>query len=235
LQEKLRLADKLGMIGQLAAGTAHELNEPIAAILGFAELAQTTAGLPAQADKDLGKIAKAALHARDIIKQLLLFARQTPLRREPIDLNQIVADALEVLEPRCERSRVGVVRELSPELPRLEGDPHGLRQVVVNLVANAVQASSPGSKVRVLTSSTDSGVLLAVVDHGCGMTEEVRKNLFLPFYTTKEVGQGSGLGLSVVHGIVTAHGGTIQVDSAPDRGTRIEVRLPLGAKALAPS
>ena len=231
LREQLRRADKLATIGQLAAGTAHELNEPIAAILGFAQLAQKCPELPAQADKDLGKIAKAALHAREIIKALLLFARQTPPQTALLDLNQVVAESLEFLQPRCERAGINVAVSLASDLPRVEADAGQLRQVVLNLVVNAIQATARDGSVAVATESLGGEVVLAVQDRGRGMTEEVRKHLFLPFYTTKDVGQGTGLGMSVVHGIVTAHGGTIHVDSAPERGTRIEVRLPAPARA----
>ena len=227
LREQLRRADKLATIGQLAAGTAHELNEPIAAILGFAQLAQKSPGLSAQVDRDLGKIAKASLHAREVIKALLLFARQTPPQKAPTDLNQVVTESLEFLQPRCEHAAIKVAPSLAPGLPCVEADPNQLRQVVLNLVVNAIQATPPEGTVEVTTAISAGEVIFAVQDKGHGMPEEVRKHLFLPFFTTKDIGQGTGLGMSVVHGIVTAHGGTIQVDSAPERGTRIEVHLPL--------
>jgi signal transduction histidine kinase len=232
LRERLRLADKLATIGQLAAGTAHELNEPLAAILGFAELAQKCPDLPSLAAQDLAKIARATLHAREIIKQLLLFARQTPPKKARTDLNQVVREGLEMVQGRCDQAEVSVVRDLAADLPAVQADANQVRQAVLNLIVNAVQASPKGGQVAVSTSNDGSAVVIAVEDHGCGMADEVRKNLFLPFYSTKEIGQGTGLGLAVVHGIITAHSGTIHVDSAPDRGTRIEVRLPLPAEAV---
>lgn len=234
LREELRRADRLASIGQLAAGTAHELNEPIAAVLGFAQLAQKTPGLPAPAARDLGKIAQAALHAREIIRQLLLFARQTPPQKAPVDFNQAVREALELVEPRRAAAGVRLASSLAEGLPPIEADAAQLRQVVINLAVNALQASERGGEVEVATGSRDGRLLLSVVDHGAGMSEEVRHHLFLPFYTTKDIGQGTGLGLSVVHGVVTAHGGTIEVTSAPGQGTRIEVRLPLSLSAAPP-
>jgi signal transduction histidine kinase len=231
LREQLRLADKLATNGQLAAGTAHELNEPLAAILGFAELAQKCDGLPDQANRDLAKIARATLHAREIIRQLLLFARRTPPKKAPTDINQVVNEDLEMLEARCSLAGISIVRDLAADLPNVEADANQVRQALLNLIVNAVQASPRGGEINVSTHADGGAVLVAVEDHGCGMSEEVRKHLFLPFYSTKEVGRGTGLGLSVVHGIITAHSGTIHVNSAPDRGTRIEVRLPVFAQS----
>jgi signal transduction histidine kinase len=226
LEEQLRQADRLATLGMLAAGAAHELNEPLGSILGFAQLCAKTPALPEPARRDLAKISKAALHAREIIKKLLLFARQTPPQLATIDLNAIVEEGIELLVPQCEKSAIQVERELPWDLPPVVADPGQVRQVVLNLVVNAVQASPRGGRIRVSTSSDESHVQLLVEDFGSGMSEAVVEQIFLPFYTTKEVGQGTGLGLSVVHGIVSAHGGTVEVDSAPGQGARFRVRLP---------
>lgn len=239
LEEQLREADRLATLGMLAAGTAHELNEPLGSILGFAQLCAKTPALPEPARRDLAKISKAALHAREIIKKLLLFARQTPPQLATVDLNAIVDEGIELLLPQCETRAIQVERELPWDLPPVVADPGQVRQVVLNLVVNAVQASPRGGRIRVSTSSDESHVQLLVEDFGSGMSEAVVEQIFLPFYTTKEVGQGTGLGLSVVHGIVSAHGGTVEVDSAPGKGARFCVRLPRaprsqGAREVAP-
>jgi signal transduction histidine kinase len=227
LQDQLRHADRLATIGQLAAGVAHELNEPLGNILGFAQLAKKCPGLPRQADKDIEEIVSASLHAREIIKKLLLSARQMPPEKTHVNLNQVVEDGLYLLEARCNKEGIELMRSLSPDLPEITADPAQVNQVLVNLVVNSVQAMSEGGRLTVQTLVCEGHVLLIVEDTGIGMSEEVVKQVFIPFFTTKDVGQGTGLGLPVVHGIVTSHGGSIKVESQVGRGTRFEVRLPV--------
>jgi two-component system, NtrC family, sensor kinase len=227
LEEQLRRADRLATVGQLAAGVAHELNEPLAAVLGYAELIGQSFGLPDQTSRDLGKIVKASLHAREIVQALLLFARQVPGSRQPLSLNRVVRDALVLLESRCVKSGVRIALRAAPSLPEIVADASQIQQVVLNLCVNAIQSMPRGGNLRVFTEAEGEYVRLVVADEGEGMTEEVRRHLFTPFFTTKSVGNGTGLGLSVVHGIVAAHGGTIEVVSAPGEGATFVVRLPL--------
>jgi len=227
LQNQLRHADRLATIGQLAAGVAHELNEPLGNILGFAQLAQKCSGLPKQAEKDIEQIISASLHSREVIKKLLLTARQMPPRKTHVNLNQVVKDGLYLFEARCAKEGIEVVRSLSRDLPEITADPGQLNQVLVNLVVNSVQAMPEGGRLTVQTLSGGDHVSLIVEDTGVGMNEEVMKQIFIPFFTTKDVDQGTGLGLAVVHGIVASHDGSIKVESQVDRGTRFEVQLPL--------
>ncbi len=226
LEDQLRHADRLATIGQLAAGVAHELNEPLGAILGFGQLARQSAGLPEQAAQDIDKILGAALHAREVVRKLMLFARQTPPRMSPVSLNDLAEEGLYFIESRCARSGVQLVRELDPLLPRVTADRGQMQQVLVNLAVNAVQAMPDGGKLVIRTAHDADSVTLEVVDTGMGMDETVRSQIFVPFFTTKEVGQGTGLGLAVVHGIVAAHGGSIGVVSRPGEGARFTIRLP---------
>ena len=226
MAEKLRRADRLALVGQLAAGVAHELNEPLVAILGYAELIQQSFGLPDRTARDLAGIVKASLHAREVVRKLLLFARQAPVEKSSVDLNQVVRDALLMLETRLRQGDVKTVFKAAPELPRLLADASQLQQVVLNLCVNALQAMPDGGALEIRTGRRDGGLTLAVSDTGRGMNEEVLHQLFTPFFTTKGVGQGTGLGLSVVHGIVTGHGGSLHVESTPGQGTRFEVFLP---------
>jgi signal transduction histidine kinase len=228
LEEQLRVAEKLATIGTLAAGTAHELNEPLGAVLGFAELAGKTPGLPASAARDLRKISGAALHAREVIKKLLLFARQTPPQTRPTDLQQVIREALDFLQARFDLASIALVRELD-EVPPVLADASQLRQVVLNLVVNALQASRDGGEVTVRLLNEAGHAVLEVADRGAGMSPEVCEQAFIPFFTTKDVGEGTGLGLSVVHGIVEAHGGRIEVRSQVGEGTTVTVRLPLSS------
>jgi signal transduction histidine kinase len=227
LQEQLRHADRLATIGQLAAGVAHELNEPLGNALGFAQLAKKSPGLPELAKQDIEKAIIASLHAREVVKKLMLFARRMPPKKTQVNLNQLVEEGLYFLESRCAKEGIQLVRSLAPDLPEITADPGQLTQVLVNLIVNAVQAMPGGGRLTVETGAGEGHICLVVQDTGAGMSDEVTKKIFIPFFTTKEVSQGTGLGLSVVHGIVSSHGGSIKVESEVDRGARFEVRLPL--------
>lgn len=227
LEEQLRHADRLATIGQLAAGVAHEMNEPLSSVLGFAQLALKVPGAPPPVLDDLREIVAASLRAREIVKKLLLFARQTPPRKTCTNLNEIVEDALFLLEAGCEKQGIQMVRRLTADLPTIEADPVQIRQVLVNLTVNAMQAIAPNGTVTVETRTEDQIVVLSVTDTGHGMSPETLGKIFSPFFTTKDVGEGTGLGLSVVHGIVTAHGGTIEAESREGDGSRFIVRLPV--------
>jgi len=227
LQDQLRHADRLATIGVLAAGVAHELNEPLGNILGFAQLAKKCRGLPDSAKHDIEKIESASLHAREVIKKLLIFARQMPPEKRQVNLNHVVEEGLYFFEARCAKAGIELECSLAPGLPEITADAAHLNQVVVNLVMNALQAMPEAGKLTVRTQVCAHDVCLIVEDTGTGMSEEVLERVFVPFFTTKDVGEGTGLGLPVVHGIVTSHGGTIQVESKVGRGTRFEIRLPV--------
>jgi signal transduction histidine kinase len=227
LQEQLRHADRLATIGQLAAGVAHELNEPLGNILGFAQLAKKSGALPAQVEKDLGNIESASLHAREIIKKLMTFARQLPPKKAPVNLNEVVNEGLYFFEARCEKAGIQLVRHLDEDMPEITVDEGQMNQVLVNLVVNAIQAMPDGGLLTVETRAVDDGVCLSVRDTGIGMSEELKSQVFLPFFTTKDVHEGTGLGLAVVHGIVTSHGGSITFETEKGKGTRFLIRLPL--------
>ncbi len=229
LQAQLIHADRLATIGQLAAGVAHELNEPLGGILGFAQLAKKCPGLPAPADQDIEKIITASLYAREVIKKLMVFARQMPARKIQIDLNQLVEEGLYFLEARCAKSGIRVVRELAAGIPGIAADPAQIKQILVNLVVNAVQAMPDGGTLTVGTQTTGSCVVLSVKDTGTGISEEILDKVFLPFFTTKDVDEGTGLGLAVVHGIVESHGGSIEITTRAGGGARFDVRLPITA------
>jgi signal transduction histidine kinase len=226
LQEQLRHADRLATIGQLSAGMAHELNEPLGNILGFAQLALADEALGDGTRGDLGNIVKASLHAREVIKKLMVFARQSPPSVTEVDLNRVVTESLYFLASRCAKEGIDLVEELASDLPPLQADPAQLNQVLVNLVVNAIQATGAGGRVTVTTRSVGPDLLLEVSDTGHGIPAEQQPRIFLPFFTTKDVDQGTGLGLSVVHGIVATHGGTIDVQSAVGEGTTLRVTVP---------
>ncbi len=226
LEEQLRHADRLATIGQFAAGVAHEINEPLGSILGFAQLALKAPNLGEQLNADLTQVVDAALRAREIVRKVLLFARQTPPQMAPCNLNRVVDEAIFLLEASGERRGVEFVQDLARDLPEVHADPVQMRQVLVNLLVNAVQAIANEGTITVQTRSAEDCVELTVADTGCGIPEEMILKIFDPFFTTKEIGEGTGLGLAVVHGIVIAHRGTIQVSSEPGVGSQFFVSFP---------
>jgi two-component system NtrC family sensor kinase len=232
LHEQLRHADRLVTVGQLTAGVAHELNEPLTSILGFAQLVMKSAELPVQARLDLGRVVEGSLYAREIVRKLLYFSRQMSSSKSAVELNGLVGKALALLEYKLANQDIAVVTTLVPDPPVVLVDPSQFVQVIVNLIVNASQAMPEGGRLALTTAIEAGGILLVVEDSGTGIAEEHLEKIFLPFFTTKGVGEGCGLGLSVVHGILEDHGCTIQVTSEVGRGTRIEIRIP-GAGAPA--
>jgi PAS domain S-box-containing protein len=236
LRVHLRQSEKLAAMGELLAGVAHELNNPLAVVIGHTAL-MARATDPAVAAR-AAKIGRAAERCGRIVKNFLALARQYPPERTPVNLNQLVADALEVLAYPLRVDNVEVATELAVDLPVLRADGHQLQQVMVNLVTNAHQAMRTVTGRRCLTirsgSETPAGpVWFEVTDTGPGIPAEVQARLFEPFFTTKPLGQGTGLGLSICRGIVEGHGGHMSVDGGPGRGARFRVELPIGGPAPA--
>jgi two-component system, NtrC family, sensor kinase len=233
LEDQIRHADRLATIGQLAAGVAHELNEPLGAVLGFSELLGSSADLPERSAADVRKIIDACLRARDIVNKLRLFARQTPPQRQRVDLNRIINEGLYFTEAQCARQHVRIVRDLDADLPEIDADAGQMYQLLTNLTVNAMQAMPGGGDLIIRTRRREREIALLVNDTGMGMDADTKRKIFVPFFTTKPPDQGTGLGLSVVHGIVVGHGGVVEVESAPGEGTTFEVRLPrVGAERV---
>ena len=227
LQQQLLHADRLVTVGQLTAGVAHELNEPLNGILGFAQLIKKYGAIDQEVEKDIDKIIKASLHGREIIRKLMLFSRQTQPEKMMININERIDDGLYLLETRLKKSNIVLIKDFASDLPMIEIDPSQLNQVMVNLVVNAIQAMPDGGTLRIKTKSLIDAVNIIVEDTGIGMTEEERDKIFIPFYTTKGINEGSGLGLPVALGIVQSHNGSINVKSEPGKGTVFMVRLPV--------
>ena len=227
LQEQLLHADRLATIGQLAAGVAHELNEPLSNILGFAQLVLKSGEISQQVSNDIEKIVESSLLARDIIKKLLIFARQTPPQKIRVQMNRIVDAGISFFKNRFRKLGIESELHLEAELPELTADPGQINQVLINLIVNAIQAMPNGGKLTISTMFKDNSVYLIVEDTGVGMSVQVQKKIFLPFFTTKDVNEGTGLGLAVVHGIITAHKGEISLISREGEGTKFIVQLPV--------
>ncbi len=230
LQVQIQHADRLATVGQLAAGVAHELNEPLGNILGFAQIILDEVTLEEQLEKDLKKIEESSLYAREIVKKLLLFARQMPQKRSYVDINQVIENTIFFFESRCQKEGIEVIKDFDKNIPEIHADPAQIQQIVTNLVVNAVQAMSYGDTLNLSTALSGDNISIVVQDNGAGMDDEVKKNLFIPFYTTKDINEGTGLGLSVVHGIVQSHDGSIDVESTVGESTRFEILLPVKHK-----
>ncbi|MEW5928765.1 MAG: ATP-binding protein [Gemmatimonadota bacterium] len=228
---RLRRAERLASLGTLLGGVAHELNNPLAAIKSFAQLLLMDER-PPEDQEALEVIEREAARAAKIVADLRLVARQTERSggaREPVQLNDVVRGVLEIRGYTLQTHNVELRADLARDLPPVYADRGDMEQVVLNLVLNAEHslADHPGERrLIVRTRPSALGVSLQVVDSGPGIPGEHLERIFDPFWTTKEPGQGTGLGLSLVHGIVVEHGGEIRVDSEPGRGAAFAVDLP---------
>lgn len=227
LELQLQHAERLAFVGKLSAGIAHEINEPLGRVLGFAQLIKKQGLSSVQQLDDLEKIIKASLYAREIIKKLMFFSRQMPMQLVPVNINDSIENILTFIDMRYQSKSVKIISRLESNLPTITADPVQISQVIVNLLTNAIYAMPKGGTVVVTTERKQGYIKLIVCDNGSGMTPEVQRKIFEPFFTTKPVGHGTGLGLSVVHGIVLDHGGSIRVNSKVGKGTDFEVRFPV--------
>jgi signal transduction histidine kinase/CheY-like chemotaxis protein len=233
-QDQLIQADKLKALGTLLSGVAHELNNPLSTILMSAQLLRGSAALPETARERAAAIESECGRATRIVRELLAFARRRPPERRPIDVNEVVRDALQLQRPDLALKGVRVVTELGARLPKISADPHQLQQVLLNLFTNAAHAMSAQGRDGVLTVRTNArerGVAVVVEDTGPGIPPEHLRQVFDPFFTTKPVGEGTGLGLSLCIGIVEAHDGRLTVENVPGSGARFTMALPLGEHA----
>jgi signal transduction histidine kinase len=228
-QAQLIHSEKLSAVGEFVAGVAHELNNPLTALIGFAELVQMS-DVDGDTRSSLKRISNSAERCHKIVQSLLSFARQHPPERKLTNINAIIDSVVEILIYELRTNNIEVVRELSPQLPRLLVDPHQIQQVFLNIVNNARQAiESHRSRGVVRISSRAEGrrVRVRFQDDGPGISEENLRKIFNPFFTTKPVGKGTGLGLSLSYGIIQEHGGIISAESTPGQGTTFIIDLPI--------
>jgi len=229
LQSKLMHAEKMAAVGQLVSGVAHEVNNPLTAILGFADLLMENSELPESARKDLRVILQEAQRTKQIVQNLLSFARQMPPQRKPVQLNPILKRTVQLRSYDLQSRGVAVTERLQDALPFVIGDSHQLQQVFLNILNNAydaVREAVQGPRIEISTSCAGNFVEVSFRDNGPGVSQPDR--IFDPFFTTKQVGEGTGLGLSICYGIVKEHGGEILCsNNSDDKGATFTVRLPI--------
>ncbi|MBS1840808.1 MAG: PAS domain S-box protein [Acidobacteria bacterium] len=226
-QEQLLHSEKMAAVGQLISGVAHELNNPLTAILGYSQLLSSSGQMNAQGVEYSEKLYKQAQRTHRIVQNLLSFARQHKPERIPVSLNKIVEDTLALRDYDLRMHNIRVHLDLSEDLPLTAADPHQLQQVFLNMVNNAVDAileKSADGDLWVSTGKKDQKLFVEFTDSGTGVKDSSR--VFDPFYTTKPVGKGTGLGLSICYGIITEHGGSIHVRNALPRGACFTIEIP---------
>jgi PAS domain S-box-containing protein len=226
LEEQLQHSEKMASVGLLAAGVAHEVNTPLTGISSYTQMLRDRIEKTDPRAELLEKIEKQAFRAAKIINNLLNFSRASGSELEPLDVNKVVADVLSLVEHQLEASKIKVRREMAGRLPRVRGNENRLQQVFFNLILNARDAMPSGGWLTLATRAEDDAVTIEVRDTGTGIRREDIKRIYDPFFTTKGIGRGTGLGLAVSYGILQEHGGTIYVDSAPGQGTTFRVSLP---------
>jgi PAS domain S-box-containing protein len=230
-QEQLLQSEKMSAVGQLIAGVAHELNNPLTAILGYAQLLESE-GLNERAQDYVGKMFKQAQRTHRVVQNLLSFARQRKPERSEVDIRKVLEETLTLRDYDLKVNKIVVEKDLGAEAAMVVADPHQLEQVFLNIINNAVDAvleTGRTGKLKIRVNCEKSDVCVQIADDGPGIKDP--KRIFDPFYTTKNVGKGTGLGLSICYGIVKEHGGDITAHNSSEGGAVIEVRLPMAMAA----
>jgi len=222
----LRGNDRLNILGELTAGIAHELNTPLGNILGYAELLQKSE-VDGLKKSDIQKIISSAKNAREIVKRLMYFSCEMPQQFSMSNINDLIHENLGFLQKQLLEKQIKIKLGLDNAIPLIRLDALQFSQVLFNLVLNAVSAMNSGGEIEIRTTSDSKNLILKIKDNGKGITLENQQLIFQPFFTTKATGEGTGLGLSVVHGIVKGHGGEIFVESEVGVGTEFMLNFPL--------
>jgi signal transduction histidine kinase len=221
-------SEKMAAVGTLSAGLAHEVKNPLSAVLGYAQLSKRKLGQPDVIRQHLDTIENETRRCNEIISNLMQFSRQEKGEFTDVTVNEVVEKSVGIVDHQLGLNNVHVNMQLAPDIPEIIGNPNQLQQVLMNLAINAQQAMAPdGGTVDIVTSCDDDKVYISVSDTGPGISEEVAKKIFEPFYTTKAAGEGTGLGLSVTYGIIQDHNGDIRVERADSGGARFVIELPL--------
>ena len=230
----LMQSEKMAGLGRLAAGVAHEINNPMSGIMLYANLVQEELGADNPLSSDLQTIIHEAERCKVIVADLLEFSHQTTYEMELVDLNDVIQKTLTILQHQPLFQNIKIIRELSPDLPPIYGNAIRLNQVVMNIVVNAVQAMEGNGRLQLISRTRANQDIneITIQDSGPGIDNELLEKIFDPFFTTKATGEGTGLGLSVSYAIVKEHKGSIRVTSSPEKGTTFTLRFPVVMETL---
>jgi len=233
-QAQLVHTEKIASLGRMSAGVAHEINNPLAGILIYAELLQRELAADAVHRENVEVIINQTMRCQQIVHRLLDFSRQSLGDQKLFDANEVIHRCVELLSHQAFFHNIKVIQQLDPFLPQIVGDPGQLQQVFSNLLLNAADAMNGQGRITVASRSEPQGggVLITFTDTGPGIPPDIRDKIFEPFFTTKPPGKGTGLGLSIVYGVIQRHGGTIEVDGAPGEGATFTLRFPLNAPGM---
>ncbi len=226
LKRQMERADRLSILGEITAGIAHELNTPLANILGFAELLKEDLLKEGRSLGDIDKIIHNTIFSREVVKKLMFFACEMPQEMERVNIVPSIKNAIALLDASFSKAEVKYVVKIEEEELFLRADIIQLTQIIFNLTINAIYFSPRNGVVIIETFQTKDHIVLKIEDEGPGLSDEALEKVFQPFFTTKPTGEGSGLGLSVVHGIVASHSGSITVQNNPNKGATFTVKLP---------
>ena len=226
LQDKLHQSEKMAAVGQLAGGVAHEINNPMTIILGYAQIVLKRIKPEDPLSKPLLAIEKEAIRCKKLIENLLTFSRASKMVKQTGDVNKAIKEAVALIEPQAKVKNTGIVVNYADKLPDIMIDVNQIQQIIINLCNNAMDAMPAGGTIKIETAQDEKFIKIAVSDNGSGISDENKKKLFEPFFTTKEVGKGTGLGLSICYELANKHGGDISVESEVGKGTTFTVRLP---------
>ncbi|MGD8251302.1 MAG: ATP-binding protein [Desulfobacterales bacterium] len=228
-QVQLLQAEKMASLGKLAAGVAHQINNPLGSITLFAKLVMEEYPLEDGAREDIQRILRDAERCKDTVKELLEFARQTRQEMRPLDINRALSRTLFLLENQTLFQNIDIVWDLAEALPNVHADIQQVNHMFMNIILNAAQAMEGKGRLKLSTRKSEDGdrVVIRISDTGPGIPEDILQRIFEPFFTTKDEGKGTGLGLSLVYGIVENHGGTIQAGANEPTGTVFTIELPL--------
>ena len=237
MQVRMAQSERLASLGMLAAGVAHEINNPLGGILALTSLVLEDMPPTEPGRRNLEEVVRQAGRCGGIVRGLLEFSRQSKADMELLRIEAVIDNTLDLVGTQAAFFNVRVEKDIEPDLPPIIADRAQLSQVFLNLIVNAVQAMDERGALTVTIRAVDarSAVEVAIADTGRGIPSEDLDRVFDPFFTTKTDGQGTGLGLSIAYGIVTRHQGTITVESQVGRGTTFRVRLPVGTSALVES
>ncbi|MEN8613662.1 PAS domain S-box protein [Dehalogenimonas sp. THU2] len=230
LRDKAEMASRLAAVGEMAAGIAHEINNPLTGVIGFSELLLGRTNIPDDMKEELTIINAGSQRVKDIVRRMLTFARQAKPVKSAVSIEELLDNTLELRSYVLKTANIEVVKDYAPDLPWVMADAGQLQQVFLNLIVNAEHAMKKAhdkGKLVVKTERMNGNIRISITDDGPGMSDEIMRKLFQPFFTTKDPGEGTGLGLSLSLGIIREHGGTINVESREGEGAAFIVELPI--------